>query len=182
MKVAHFLSFRSRTRSWPSPTKETQCCIDGKSVGNICNWVRPFTIQSWNFDLKCNLFQFWRCTSLPVTLQVRTSAKLTGVVFSETFRVDWCIYYYLIPHSTIIVAEAWLIAQEPYLLSRELGHTIDEVENLIKKHEAFEKSASAQEERFTALERLTTVSWFHYFFVRIIDETSRNLLGSSTFH
>ena len=36
--------------------------------------------------------------------------------------------------------------------------TIDEVENLIKKHEAFEKSAAAQEERFAALERLTTVS------------------------
>lgn len=56
------------------------------------------------------------------------------------------------------VAEAWLIAQEPYLMSAELGHTIDEVENLIKKHEAFEKSAAAQEERFTALRRLTTVS------------------------
>lgn len=55
------------------------------------------------------------------------------------------------------VAEAWLIAQEPYLMSTELGHTIDEVENLIKKHEAFEKSAAAQEERFSALERLTTV-------------------------
>lgn len=55
------------------------------------------------------------------------------------------------------VAEAWLIAQEPYLMSAELGHTIDEVENLIKKHEAFEKSAAAQEERFTALRRLTTV-------------------------
>ncbi|GLH07508.1 Spectrin beta chain [Gryllus bimaculatus] len=54
------------------------------------------------------------------------------------------------------VAEAWLIAQEPYLMSQELGHTIDEVENLIKKHEAFEKSAAAQEERFMALERLTT--------------------------
>lgn len=82
------------------------------------------------------------------------------------------------------VAEAWLIAQEPYLLSSDLGkgfdltlqlivlthakniliylffilgYTIDEVENLIKKHEAFEKSAQAQEERFIALERLTTV-------------------------
>ncbi|CAG0879659.1 unnamed protein product, partial [Darwinula stevensoni] len=55
------------------------------------------------------------------------------------------------------VAEAWLIAQEPYLLSHELGHTIDEVENLIKRHEAFEKSAAAQEERFAALERLTTL-------------------------
>lgn len=57
------------------------------------------------------------------------------------------------------VAEAWLIAQEPYLMSTELGHTIDEVENLIKKHEAFEKSAAAQEERFSALKRLTTVSY-----------------------
>merc|ERR1712226_554246 len=54
------------------------------------------------------------------------------------------------------VAEAWLIAQDPYLKSEDLGHTIDEVENLIKKHEAFEKAAATQEERFAALERLTT--------------------------
>ncbi|XP_075591852.1 spectrin beta chain isoform X2 [Dermatophagoides farinae] len=60
------------------------------------------------------------------------------------------------------VAEAWLIAQEPYLLSQELGHTIDEVEQLIKKHEAFEKSAFAQEERFVALERLTTFELREY--------------------
>lgn len=62
------------------------------------------------------------------------------------------------------VAEAWLIAQEPYLMSTELGHTIDDVENLIKKHEAFEKSAAAQEERFGALERLTTVSLLKFSF------------------
>merc|ERR1719411_1443410 len=54
------------------------------------------------------------------------------------------------------VAEAWLIAQDPYLKSEELGESIDEVENLIKKHEAFEKAAATQEERFAALERLTT--------------------------
>merc|ERR550539_1775637 len=54
------------------------------------------------------------------------------------------------------VAEAWLMAQDPYLKSEEPGQTIDEVENLIKKHEAFEKAAAAQEERFAALERLTT--------------------------
>merc|ERR1712045_1082864 len=54
------------------------------------------------------------------------------------------------------VAEAWLLAQDPYLKSEEFGHSIDEVENLIKKHEAFEKAAAAQEERFAALERLTT--------------------------
>merc|ERR550539_1176457 len=54
------------------------------------------------------------------------------------------------------VAEAWLIAQDPYLKSDEFGQSIDEVENLIKKHEAFEKAAAAQEERFAASERLTT--------------------------
>uniref|UniRef100_A0A3Q3EWJ8 Spectrin beta chain n=1 Tax=Labrus bergylta TaxID=56723 RepID=A0A3Q3EWJ8_9LABR len=55
------------------------------------------------------------------------------------------------------VAEAWLIAQEPYVTSKDLGYTVDEVEKLIKRHEAFEKSTATWEERFSALERLTTV-------------------------
>ena len=44
-----------------------------------------------------------------------------------------------------------------------LQENLDAVEALIKKHEAFEKSAATQEERFAALERLTTVSYemFH---------------------
>uniref|UniRef100_A0A8C7UWI0 Spectrin beta chain n=1 Tax=Oncorhynchus mykiss TaxID=8022 RepID=A0A8C7UWI0_ONCMY len=56
------------------------------------------------------------------------------------------------------VAEAWLLGQEPYLFGPELGQSVDEVEKLIKRHEAFEKSAATWEERFSALERLTTVS------------------------
>uniref|UniRef100_A0A4W3GSC2 Spectrin beta chain n=1 Tax=Callorhinchus milii TaxID=7868 RepID=A0A4W3GSC2_CALMI len=56
------------------------------------------------------------------------------------------------------VAEAWLMGQEPYLSSRELGQSVDEVEKLIKRHEAFEKSAATWDERFSALERLTTLS------------------------
>uniref|UniRef100_A0A4W5RTB0 Spectrin beta chain n=1 Tax=Hucho hucho TaxID=62062 RepID=A0A4W5RTB0_9TELE len=55
------------------------------------------------------------------------------------------------------VAEAWLLGQEPYLFGRELGQSVDEVEKLIKRHEAFEKSAATWEERFSALERLTTL-------------------------
>uniref|UniRef100_A0A4W5JZF3 Spectrin beta chain n=1 Tax=Hucho hucho TaxID=62062 RepID=A0A4W5JZF3_9TELE len=55
------------------------------------------------------------------------------------------------------VAESWLLGQEPYLSSREMGQNVDEVEKLIKRHEAFEKSAATWEERFSALERLTTV-------------------------
>uniref|UniRef100_A0A8D3DJ88 Spectrin beta chain n=1 Tax=Scophthalmus maximus TaxID=52904 RepID=A0A8D3DJ88_SCOMX len=54
------------------------------------------------------------------------------------------------------VAEAWLVAQEPYVTSRDLGRTVDEVEKLLKRHEAFEKSTATWEERFSALERLTT--------------------------
>ncbi|XP_062823284.1 spectrin beta chain, erythrocytic isoform X3 [Anolis carolinensis] len=55
------------------------------------------------------------------------------------------------------VAEAWLIAQEPYLSSGDYGQTVDGVEKLLKRHEAFEKSTATWEERFSALERLTTL-------------------------
>uniref|UniRef100_A0A8B9K4W8 Spectrin, beta, erythrocytic n=1 Tax=Astyanax mexicanus TaxID=7994 RepID=A0A8B9K4W8_ASTMX len=66
------------------------------------------------------------------------------------------------------VAEAWLIAQEPYVASKDIGQTVDEVEKLLKRHEAFEKSTATWEERFSALERLTTVTFIlnnkDYFF------------------
>uniref|UniRef100_A0A8C2S2J0 Spectrin beta chain n=1 Tax=Capra hircus TaxID=9925 RepID=A0A8C2S2J0_CAPHI len=57
------------------------------------------------------------------------------------------------------VAEAWLIAQEPYLASRDYGHTVDGVEKLLKRHEAFEKSAASWEERFAALEKCSFLKW-----------------------
>jgi len=37
--------------------------------------------------------------------------------------------------------------------------TLDAVETLLKKHEAFERAATTQEERFLALERVTTVGY-----------------------
>lgn len=55
------------------------------------------------------------------------------------------------------MAEAWLCSQEPLVRSAELGCTVDEVESLIKRHEAFQKAAVAWEERFSALEKLTAV-------------------------
>ncbi|XP_004371008.1 spectrin beta chain, erythrocytic [Trichechus manatus latirostris] len=55
------------------------------------------------------------------------------------------------------VAEAWLIAQEPYLASRDFGNTVDGVEKLIRRHEAFEKSTASWAERFAALEKPTTL-------------------------
>ncbi|XP_077104579.1 spectrin beta chain, non-erythrocytic 4 isoform X5 [Siphateles boraxobius] len=56
-----------------------------------------------------------------------------------------------------VVAEAWLTAQEPLLSSNELGGSVDEVEQLIRRHEAFRKAAATWEERFSSLRRLTTV-------------------------
>uniref|UniRef100_A0A8C5EP25 Spectrin beta chain n=1 Tax=Gouania willdenowi TaxID=441366 RepID=A0A8C5EP25_GOUWI len=55
------------------------------------------------------------------------------------------------------VAESWLAGQEPLVRAAELGSNVDEVESLIKRHEAFEKTAAAWEERFVLLEKLTTV-------------------------
>uniref|UniRef100_A0A673H3W4 Spectrin beta chain n=1 Tax=Sinocyclocheilus rhinocerous TaxID=307959 RepID=A0A673H3W4_9TELE len=55
-----------------------------------------------------------------------------------------------------VVAEAWLTAQEPFLSSNELGGSVDEVEQLIRRHEAFRKAAATWEERFSSLRRLTT--------------------------
>ncbi|KAM6032630.1 LOW QUALITY PROTEIN: spectrin beta chain, non-erythrocytic 2-like, partial [Chlamydotis macqueenii] len=55
------------------------------------------------------------------------------------------------------MAEAWLASQEPLLRSPELGGSVAEVENLIKRHQGFQKAAAAWEERFAALERLTTL-------------------------
>lgn len=75
------------------------------------------------------------------------------------------------------VAEAWLLGQEPYLSSREIGQSVDEVEKLIKRHEAFEKSAATWDERFAALERLTTVSAGEAFYVCQADEDGTWVFG-----
>ncbi|XP_051977806.1 spectrin beta chain, non-erythrocytic 1-like isoform X1 [Xyrauchen texanus] len=55
------------------------------------------------------------------------------------------------------MAESWLVGQEPLVRAAELGSNVDEVESLIKRHEAFEKLATGWEERFTLLEKLTTL-------------------------
>ncbi|KAE8607778.1 hypothetical protein XENTR_v10011283 [Xenopus tropicalis] len=55
------------------------------------------------------------------------------------------------------VAEAWLASQEPIVRSSELGGNVDEVESLIKRHEAFQKAVSTWDERFVLLEKLTTL-------------------------
>lgn len=79
---------------------------------------------------------------------------------------SWLLIYFLVSVSVLevlqfgrdaCVAETWLAGQEPLVRGAELGSNVDEVESLIKRHEAFEKLAAGWEERFTLLEKLTTV-------------------------
>uniref|UniRef100_A0A8C2I833 Spectrin beta chain n=1 Tax=Cyprinus carpio TaxID=7962 RepID=A0A8C2I833_CYPCA len=59
------------------------------------------------------------------------------------------------------MAESWLAGQEPLVRAADLGSNVDEVESLIKRHEAFEKLAAGWEDRFTQLEKLTTLVSVH---------------------
>lgn len=53
-------------------------------------------------------------------------------------------------------AETWMTKQEAFLLNDDLGDNLDSVESLIKKHEDFEKSLAAQEEKIHALDEFAT--------------------------
>lgn len=46
--------------------------------------------------------------------------------------------------------------QEAFLSNDDLGDSLDSVESLIKKHEDFEKSLAAQEEKINALDEFAT--------------------------
>uniref|UniRef100_A0A4W5PA76 Spectrin beta chain n=1 Tax=Hucho hucho TaxID=62062 RepID=A0A4W5PA76_9TELE len=76
-----------------------------------------------------------------------------------------------------VVAEAWLTAQEPFINSKELGASVDEVEQLIRRHEAFRKAAATWEERFSSLRRLTTVPLPSLFFPQARGEVPKVLNG-----
>ncbi|XP_039289552.1 LOW QUALITY PROTEIN: spectrin alpha chain, non-erythrocytic 1-like [Nilaparvata lugens] len=51
--------------------------------------------------------------------------------------------------------EQWIQSREPMLHDGKLGDSIPQVEDLIRKHEDFEKTIQAQEEKFSALRRIT---------------------------
>jgi len=53
--------------------------------------------------------------------------------------------------------ENWLMSREALLHDGNLGDTIAQVEDLIRKHEDFEKAVQAQQEKFSALKRVTMV-------------------------
>lgn len=53
-------------------------------------------------------------------------------------------------------ADTWMAKQEAFLANDDLGDSLDSVEALIKKHEDFEKSLAAQEEKIKALDIFAT--------------------------
>ncbi|GIY06493.1 hypothetical protein CDAR_514752 [Caerostris darwini] len=53
--------------------------------------------------------------------------------------------------------EAWLQSREPILFNKQYGDSIANVEELIRRHEDFEKTIEAQEEKFLALKRITKI-------------------------
>uniref|UniRef100_F6UP19 Spectrin beta, non-erythrocytic 5 n=1 Tax=Ornithorhynchus anatinus TaxID=9258 RepID=F6UP19_ORNAN len=54
-------------------------------------------------------------------------------------------------------AEAWLAAREGLLLDPDCGHSVSDVEELLRRHQDFEKMLAAQEEKFAHLHRKTEV-------------------------
>ncbi|XP_074860919.1 spectrin beta chain, non-erythrocytic 2 isoform X2 [Carettochelys insculpta] len=89
--------------------------------------------------------------------QLQERRKEIGERWQE--KMDWLqiVMEVLMFGRDASMAEAWLSSQEPIVRSAELGSNVDEVENLIKRHEGFQKLAAAWEERFLALEKLTTL-------------------------
>ncbi|XP_049820921.1 spectrin alpha chain isoform X3 [Aethina tumida] len=53
-------------------------------------------------------------------------------------------------------ADTWMTKQEAFLANEDLGDSLDSVEALIKKHEDFEKSLVAQEEKVKLLDEFAT--------------------------
>lgn len=62
------------------------------------------------------------------------------------------------------ILESWIVSREPQLREVKMGDTIGQVEDLIRRHEDFEKTVAAQDDKFQALKRITLVWKFFFFF------------------
>lgn len=53
------------------------------------------------------------------------------------------------------ILESWIVSREVQLKDSQLGESIPHVEDLIRKHDDFEKTVAAQDEKFLGLKRIT---------------------------
>ncbi|KAJ8280857.1 hypothetical protein GJAV_G00059910 [Gymnothorax javanicus] len=142
--------------------------LDVSSVEVLMNYH-----QSLKSEVEARSRNVFQCVELGKTLlAARNPAseeikdKLERVIAKQTeLTQKWDRHWEELQHmlevhqfaQEAVVAEAWLTAQEPFITSKELGGSVDEVEQLIRRHEAFRKAAATWEERFSSLRRLTTV-------------------------
>lgn len=54
--------------------------------------------------------------------------------------------------------ENWITSREPILHDEKLGDSIPQVEELIRRHEDFEKTIEAHADKFNSLRRITMVN------------------------
>lgn len=66
------------------------------------------------------------------------------------------------------VLECWINSRETQLKDSKFGETIVQVEELIRRHEDFEKTVEAQEEKFQALKRITLVILINILAIKLI--------------
>jgi len=90
-------------------------------------------------------------------LMVLTSEKTSLLSMWEERRIlyEQCMDLQLFYRDTE-QADTWMAKQEAFLANEDLGDSLDSVECLIKKHEDFEKSLAAQEEKIKALDEFAT--------------------------
>ncbi|XP_055911888.1 spectrin beta chain, non-erythrocytic 5 isoform X2 [Eupeodes corollae] len=53
------------------------------------------------------------------------------------------------------ILENWITSREPLLKDSKLGESIPQVEDLLRRHQDFEKTVAAQEDKFNAIRRIT---------------------------
>lgn len=71
----------------------------------------------------------------------------------------------------------WLAKQESFLHNNDLGDSLDSVESLIKKHEDFEKTLAAQDDKIKALDEFATKLIENEHYAKAdVDERRRQLL------
>ncbi|XP_042315999.1 spectrin beta chain, non-erythrocytic 5 [Sceloporus undulatus] len=85
---------------------------------------------------------------LEMMAKVRESWDLKKNLYEENWEIQ-------LLRRELDLAEAWLTAKEGFLSDPNYGHSVSDVEHLLKKHQDFEKMLQAQEEKFAQLNRKT---------------------------
>lgn len=119
-------------------------CLNFKEEFTGCLLKTNIVVNLLKEFKKKVLVSYLLILNLPKVKLQGSGLLVVMLLLSICYWLDINTFHYFVDH--------WMIC------FGYLKDTLDAVENLLKKHEAFEKSAATQEERFAALEKLTTVS------------------------